>query len=114
LRASDLVDGDRIIGEISHVEMRVLGRDAGNTKPVLCFLNACSSLVLNATNWQILEAAYGEDSSSWAGQRVALTAKDAETFDGRPYRTIIVAPQDPIAMAGAGAKRADLDDEIPF
>ncbi len=136
IRGSDLVDEAKITGEISHVEMRVIGRDTKINKPVLLFVNACSPLVLNETNWQVLEAAFGDDSSDWAGQRVELTGYDGVMNDGKPFRGVKVTPLVPISAgereaaieaareaeheaeeaAAAKAKRpaSDLDDENPW
>src|SRR5262252_6221671 len=94
MRASDLENGEKIRAEISHTEMRVIGRDAGVTKPVLVFFGALP-IILNLTNARKLAEAFGAHSRDWAGQFVELSAQDGQMDDGKPYRTIIVTPLDP-------------------
>jgi hypothetical protein len=93
LRGSDIEDGARIVAEISHVEMRETGRDRVE-KPWLIFVDVGSALILNSTQWQTLETAFGEDSDTWAGHRIELTGWDGEARDGTKYRTIKIKPLD--------------------
>ncbi len=142
IKGADLADNEKIVGEISHVENRVIGRDATNSKPVLVFANGCSPLMLNETHWQALEKAFGDDSRDWAGQRIELRGKNGVTWDGRDFRTVEITPLAPVpqeerqaaieaaaeaeaerkeAEAATKAKRPklagakdDLNDDIPF
>ncbi len=141
LRGSDLEDGEKIFAEISHVERRIIGRNKDD-KPVLIFRNGVSPIVLNAGTWRTIAKAFGDDSRERAGQSVELYAIDLEV-EGKQVRGIRANPLEPHLSSSdraaavkaateaeakaaeaikvatrkpalAGAKRGDLDDEIPF
>jgi hypothetical protein len=114
IKGADLADGEKIVGEISHVESRVIGRDAGEAKPVLVFKNDCSPLVLNTTQWQTLEKSFGDDSRDWAGQAIELRGKDGVTRDGKAYRTVEITclpsvPQEERQAAVEAAREAEAE-----
>jgi hypothetical protein len=92
LKGSDLEDGEVIIGVVSHVEMRVIGRDASNNLPVLVFSNDTTPMIINETQWRALDKAFGNDTRDWAGQSIELRGKDGVNRKGEPYRTIEITP----------------------
>jgi hypothetical protein len=116
LKGSDLKDGEKIVGEISHVERRVIGRDASVTKPVLVFSNDCSPLILNETQARALCKALGDDSTMWASVRVELRGLNGVTMDGKDYRTIDIkvlasVPQEERQAAIEAARETEAERE---
>ena len=50
-------------------------------KPCAYFEETDKGLIINKTNWKLLEQATGEDDSdSWAGKKVVLTIVDVDAF----------------------------------
>jgi hypothetical protein len=103
LRGADLDDGEVVVGEISHIEMRIIGRDAKANKPVLIFSNGTPPIIVNGTMWRAIAGKFGDDSRDWAGQRVELCAYDSETSDGKAFRGLKVNPLQPASHSERAA-----------
>ena len=82
-----------IIAIISHLKMEPVGQ--GQEKPVL-HLEGKKSMVLNRTNFETLEEAFG-DSDDWAGHKIkikcARTQFEGKTVDGLRIHPIIPKPK---------------------
>ena len=58
---------------IEDVRTETMPSDDKAEKPVMYFANGSTKpMVLNGGNWDLLEAAYGEDSDSWRGKPIEL------------------------------------------
>src|SRR5262249_16261456 len=70
-----------IFATISHMQMELVGQGPDQKmKPVL-YLEDHRPLVLNATNWEALEDAFG-DSEDWPGHRIKIKCERTQ-FQGR-------------------------------
>lgn len=67
---------------IENITMETLSFEGNDeSKPVLYFAEQNSKpLVLNSTNWGILEELYGEDSEEWAGFKIELFRDNSVMF----------------------------------
>jgi len=101
---------------IASVTQEMIGQgDDQALKTVVTFREGDKTMVLNATNWGILEAAFGEDSDDWAGQRIVLRSEDT-MFKGKPCKGLRVKPAPARAAAKPAPKPAvandvDLEDD---
>ena len=70
---------------IADVRLEEISGDRGSTedKPVMSFDNGMKSLIVNTTNWNTLEAAYGEDTDDWRGQPVELYVDPGVVYAGK-------------------------------
>jgi len=69
---------------ISDVRLEEIAGGAGSEdKPVMHFEGGTKSLVLNATNWNTLEAVYGEDTDDWRGRAVELYIDPGVVYAGK-------------------------------
>ena len=119
---------------IGHVEPEEMTDDDGKTKtvPVCYFQNTEKVMRLNATNWDTLEAAYGEDSDDWHG-KTAIVYVDPRVKFGKKFvkglRLRISSASNPPPPRPGGGKPIqeaeppavehenpgeEMDDEIPF
>jgi hypothetical protein len=92
------------IATISHLETEPVGQDK-KEKPVLHFENGVKPMVVNRTNFETLEEAFG-DSDEWPGHKVKVFCAPT-TYQGKKVDGIRVEPVVP-----KPALKADLDDEI--
>lgn len=66
------------------IEQMTSDEDAGKEKAVLYFADQqIKPMVLNATNWSILEEAYGDDSDGWHGHIVEVFYDTAIIYKGK-------------------------------
>jgi hypothetical protein len=83
-----------ILATISHVAMEFVGQGADQKKPVL-YLEECKPMVLNATNWETLEEAFG-DSDEWTDHKIKIkcerTQYQGKTTDGLRIEPIVAKP----------------------
>jgi hypothetical protein len=103
-KAADL-DGREPTVVIASITMEEIGEEK-DRKPVAYFQGDTKPIVLNATNWDKLEFAFG-DSDDWPGKKVVLYTEIVH-FQGRPtlgIRMRPVVPKKPL--------KEDLGDEIP-
>jgi hypothetical protein len=95
----------QIVATISHLEMEQVGQDK-KEKPVLYFEGSVKPMVLNRTNDEVLDEAFG-DSDAWPGRKIKIycvrTQYQGKSVDGLRVEPIIPKP----------APKDDLNDEIP-
>ena len=84
-----------IVAAISHMVMEPVGQGADQKKKPVLYLEECKPMVLNATNWEMLEAAFG-DSNDWSGHKIKIkcerTQFQGKTVDGLRIDPIIPKP----------------------
>lgn len=99
LKAADLEGQARRV-TIASCAPELLGQ--GETKPVLRFAGIPRGLVLNRTNAAVLAAAFGTETTAWAGQPVELYP-DMTMFQGRATPCIRVRTAGAAVPFAAGA-----------
>lgn len=99
LKAADLEGQARRV-TIASCAPELLGQ--GETKPVLRFAGIPRGLVLNRTNAAVLAAAFGTETTQWAGQPVELYP-DVTMFQGRATPCIRVRTAGAAVPFAAGA-----------
>ncbi len=87
-------------------------------KLIMYFKGAQKGMVLNKTNANILEDAYGSETDDWTGKVIRITVHKV-SFQGRPVDGMHVTPSDslaptPIAQAPSTNAVGITDDDIPF
>src|SRR5882757_4731357 len=121
LKAADL-GGKPITVTIESATLETLKSLEGTdqTKTVLTFKGAKKALPLNATNWDAVAAATGEDDSDeWPGHAVELYPTTTQ-MQGKTMACIRIRPlaqrEPKAAQAKPAANQApdDMNDEIPF
>jgi hypothetical protein len=84
-----------IFATISHMEMEMVGQGADQKKKPVLYLEERKPMVLNATNWESLEEAFG-DSDDWPGHKIKIkcerTQFQGKTTDGLRIEPIIPTP----------------------
>jgi hypothetical protein len=104
LKAAD-VKPKPIVTVISHLAQEMVGQGLDqNEKHVLHFEDQ-KPLVLNRTNWDSLEEAFG-DSDDWPGNKVKLRSARTQ-YQGKPVDGLRVEP-----IVPKPAIKDDLNDEI--
>lgn len=103
--------------------------DDGKTKLVLSFKGTDKTLVLNATNANMIADSYGPDSDAWTGkaielrpERVNFAGKMVDAIRCYPANGAAQAPQAPATPAGqfqappaqANGESSFEDDALPF
>jgi hypothetical protein len=97
-----------IVATISHVEMELVGQGQdAKKKPVLYFEGDTKPMVLNRTNWEVLEGAFG-DSDEWPGHKIKIYAARTQ-FGGKSLDGLRVEP-----IVPKPAAKDELNDAIPF
>jgi len=103
LKSSD-VKAKTKIATISSLEKEAVGQNK-EQKPVLYFEGDVKPMVVNRTNFEELEAAFG-DSDEWPGHKVEIycapTSYQGKRVDGIRLKPIVPKP----------APKDDLNDEI--
>ena len=85
LKSTD-VKAKPIVATISHMEMELVGQEQ---KPVL-HLEGEKPMVLNRTNFETLENAFG-DSNDWAGHKIKISCQPTQ-FQGRTVDGLRITP----------------------
>ncbi len=93
LKAEDVPDGKRYTLTIKEVVPEELVKGE-KPKPVASFTKTDKRLVINKTNWHIIEALYGEDSDDWTGKRITIYS-GRTSMAGKPCRGLMVEEQEP-------------------
>ena len=107
---SDDVKSRPLTCTISHVEVVSVGTGKeAKDKPVLNFEGDTLPMVLNRTNWDALEEAFG-DSDDWPGHRVKVRTARTQ-YQGKSVDGIRLEPIKP--KPAPKTVDEDLDDEIP-
>jgi hypothetical protein len=107
LKSAD-VKAKPIVATISHMEMALVGQgQEQKLKPVLYFEGGEKPMVLNRTNFEALEDAFG-DSTDWPDHKVKIkcepTKYSGKAVDGLRIEPIIPKP----------APMEEPNDAIPF
>jgi hypothetical protein len=106
LKSSDVKDRP-LVAVISHIAQEKVGKGAdAEQKHVLHFENG-KPMVLNRTNWDALEDAFG-DSDDWAGHKVKIKCARTQ-FQGKAVDGIRLEP-----IVPKPAPKDDPDDAINF
>jgi hypothetical protein len=103
LKASD-VKAKALVATIDRLETEQVGQDKA-TKPVLYFENGDKPMVINRTNFEALEEAFG-DSDDWPGHKIKIFCAPTQ-YQGKRVDGIRVTP-----IVPKPALKDDLDDEI--
>jgi hypothetical protein len=103
LKSSD-VKAKQKIATISHLETETVGQDK-KEKPVLHFENGVKPMVVNRTNFETLEDAFG-DSDDWSGHKVKIFCAPTR-YQGKPVDGIRVEP-----IVPKPALKDELNDEV--
>jgi hypothetical protein len=95
LKSSDVKERPRI-AVISHIEQEKVGKGQdAEEKYILHFEGDTKPMVLNRTNWDALEEAFG-DSDDWSGHKVkirtARTQFQGKAVDGIRLEAIVAKP----------------------
>jgi len=110
------VKGKPIIAVISHVEMEVVGQGADQKKKPVMHLEGHKPMVVNATNWDALADAFGDDSDEWVGRKIKIRCVKTQ-YAGKPVDGLRV---EPLTVKPAPKSTPDddfdrnPDDEIAF
>jgi hypothetical protein len=95
--ASAEVKSKPIIARVSAVEMETVGQGADQKEKPVLYLDGQRPVVLNRTNFEALEDAFG-DSDNWPGHKVkvytALTRFQGKAVDGIRLAPIMPKPKD--------------------
>lgn len=85
LKSSDFDEVGEMTLTITKVEMRNIGQDEEEIKPVLSFTETDKTLVLNKTNANRIGAQHGEKNIdvTWVGKQITLHVEMTE-FQGKP------------------------------
>ncbi len=135
LKSSDIPEGTFVrvaIREVAIMNLAQEGKPVEN-RPVVYFVGKDKGMVLNAGNWDILEAAYG-DSDDWGNKPALLYITPTHTPAGAPCMGLrisipkakpapkVAAPIKPAPVAAPAAEYAgepdaaagEVDETIPF
>ncbi len=111
LKSEDI--GDRRVSvTLDRCEMEQMPGDKVEIKPVLYFRGKDKGLVLNVTNSNTLEIAYGFDTDKWLGQVGVLFTVDVE-FSGKRTKGIRIDAAQPEQVAVPEPVASGVDD-LPF
>jgi len=95
----------QIITTISHMELELVGQGQDQKKKPVLYLEDQKPMVLNRTNTEALEEAFG-DSDDWPGHKIRIrcvkTNYAGKSVDGLRVEPIVAKP----------ALKDDLNDEI--
>jgi hypothetical protein len=114
------IEGLEVKVIIDRVEMQEI-QEGEPLKACMFFLGKEKGIVLNATNWDRCEYAFGPESDDWCGKPLTLYTEEIR-FQGKVGPSIRVRPpakkQPPKRAESENPApvdyKADLDDEIPF
>jgi hypothetical protein len=112
LRKEDLEDGDDLIVTVKKIALEDMPGDGGEQRWACYFRELPKALVLNTTSIRVMEKAYGGDTDSWIGKKVALYVDPNVSFKGQVVGGLRLRPVKPKPAAAAAAAE-DFNDEIP-
>jgi hypothetical protein len=96
-----------IVATISHVAMELVGQGQDQKKKPVLYLEDQKPMVLNRTNSEVLEEAFG-DSEDWPGHKVKIRCERTQ-FQGKSVDGLRI---DPVVVKKP--LKEDLNDEIPI
>lgn len=84
LKSADFEEGGEMHLTINGVQMKSLGQDNAEVKPILSFIETDKTLVLNKTNANIIASMYGDKNidTAWLNKKVTLHV-EMTTFQGK-------------------------------
>jgi hypothetical protein len=106
LKSADVKTKPKIATISYLVGKEKVGQDK-QEKPVLYFENGVKPMVINKTNFEEIEAAFG-DSDDWPGHRIKIFCAPT-LFQGKRVDGIRVEPID-----SGPVPKDDLNDEVPL
>jgi hypothetical protein len=114
LSKDDVMAAGVLRATIAGCTIRSVGmEDNAEDKPVLTFREGyIKAMPLNTTNWNIIEAVYGDDSDGWVGKVVEIWHDPSVMFKGKTTggtRIRIPAGVVPVAAAAAAAMTTPAD-----
>jgi hypothetical protein len=121
LKADDL-KGKNVTVVIADASIEMIGQGhQKERKLVLSFFGKDKKLVCNKTNASTIQKLYGIETDDWKGKAITLSPREVE-FQGDMVWAIRVSLQKPAETAAIAApvppppaaKKADLDDDVPF
>ena len=69
---------------IDNIQMETIQSEHGEEdKPVVRFREAMKPLILNGTNWDLCEDAFGNDSDNWCGRAIEMYVDSKVKFKGK-------------------------------
>jgi hypothetical protein len=104
---SDDVKTKQIIATISYMEMELVGQGQDQKEKPVLHLEDQKSMVLNRTNFEASEEAFG-DSDEWPGHKIKIRCARTQ-FQGKAVDGLRVEP-----IVAKPALKEDLSDEITF
>jgi len=108
VKAAD-VKAKSIVAVISHLAQEKIGQGQDQQEKHILYFENSKSLVLNRTNWDALEEAFG-DSDDWAGHKVKLYAARTQ-YQGKMVDAVRVQPIVP--KPAPKAAEDEFNDEMP-
>ncbi len=112
LKAGD-IGKRRVKATIDSVAWEKVGDE---NRAVMYFRGKDKGYVMNATNWDTCEAAFGDESDDWAGAVVTI-GTHMTRYKGKPVLGILLtadASGRPEPNAGPHDEEPSLEDEPPF
>ena len=73
----------QIVTTISHMEMELVGQGQDQKKKPVLYLEDQKPMVLNRTNTEVLEGAFG-DSDDWPGHKIKIRCTKTQ-YQGKKY-----------------------------
>jgi hypothetical protein len=96
-----------IFATISHMEMEPVGQGVDQKKKPVLYLKEHKPMVLNATNWEVLEGAFG-DSDNWPDHRIKIKCERTQ-YQGKPAEGLRIEP-----IVPKPAPKDEFDDQAPI
>jgi hypothetical protein len=105
---SEDIKGKPIVATISFVEMQLVGQGQDQKKKPILHFEEGKPMVLNKTNTETIEEAFGDESDEWAGKKLKIFCAKVD-FGGKRVDGLRVEPVVPKPEL-----KDDLNDEIPL
>lgn len=111
LRKEDL--DDDLLVTIKQVTLEDMPGDNHEQRWCVYFKELPKGLVLNVTTIRVLEAAYGQHSDDWLGNKVTLYVDPSVSFKGKVVGGLRVRPHKAKVALVVKEPEPDFDDQIP-
>jgi hypothetical protein len=111
----DVPETSDLIVTISHSTQERIGQGKeAEDKVILWFHESEKGLVLNKTNWGLIDKALNsDDTDQWTGKRIALFSTDVQ-FQSDFVRAIRVRPRPPGGKIVEKPAMKVADEEVPY
>jgi hypothetical protein len=97
----------QIVALISHLAQELVGQGQDQKKKPVLYLEDQKPIVLNRTNTEVLEEAFG-DSDEWPGHKIKIYCVKVD-FGGKRVDGLRIEP-----VVAKPATKDELNDEVPF